>query len=84
MSKFYKYINEKDFSDDHLEEIKETLQKRCMPFLKEFDDPIYRGYKKGIGNRMIVRKAVRKDRVPRFIPMEVHKELDDLLESMYG
>jgi len=82
--KFYNYLNEKDYSDEHLEEIKETLQKRCMPFLKEFDASIYRGYQKGLGNRMIARKAARKDRIPRFIPIEVHKELDDLLESMYG
>lgn len=79
--KFYKYINEQ--SEEEIERVKETLKKRCMPFLKEFDAPIYRGYNKGISGLMS-RKVTRKDRVPRFIPKEVHEELDDLLESMYG
>ena len=81
MSKFYSWLNEQ--SEEEIERVKRTLKKRCMPFLKEFDAPIYRGYNKGISGLMS-RKITRKDRVPRFIPKEVHEELDDLLESIYG
>lgn len=79
--KFYKYINGQ--SQEDIEKIKNALAKRCKPFLQEFEAPIYRGYKKGIQGH-ITRKATRKDRKPRFIPEDVHEELDKLLYDMYG
>ena len=79
MSKFYKFINE----ESDWEQVVKSLEKRCMPFLKEFDGPIYRGYNKGIQGKMS-RKATRKDRKPRFIPEDVHNEMDNVLYDMFG
>ncbi|MFW6046287.1 MAG: hypothetical protein ACOCP4_00590 [Candidatus Woesearchaeota archaeon] len=82
MTKFYNYLNEQDIEEE-IERVKSTLRKRSVPFLKEFDAPIYRGYKKGI-NDFMVRKTTRKDRKPRFIPKEIHEGLDDILKKLYG
>lgn len=52
-----------------------------MPFLKEFDYPVFRGYKPG---KDFTRRPVRKDRKPRFIPEDIHEDLDQTLYNMFG
>lgn len=79
MTKFYQYINEQ--SDEELERVKEALTKRCMPFLKEFDAPVFRGMGK---NEKFKRKMVRKNRRPRLVAHELHEKLNKIFHDRFG
>lgn len=88
---FKTYLVEKNdlqWDDINVEKLKTTLNKSCKPFIDEMKNTtkelIYRGYRKGIGNRLLARKPVQKDRNPRYISDEMHKTLGDYMKKKYG
>ena len=66
------------------------LDKNCQPFLKEFglnyavkDEFICRGFKKRAVKGFNIIK-VRKNRKPRYVPIELHNFLDNLGKELFG
>lgn len=82
MTKFYKYINEKSNLDDFdLEEFKND----CYPFLKLLKKNnyhfLYSGRK---SNESVFKKKVRKNRIPKDTPTELHNLLDEEFKNKFG
>ncbi|MFW6046279.1 MAG: hypothetical protein ACOCP4_00550 [Candidatus Woesearchaeota archaeon] len=82
MSKFYKYINEKNNLDDFdLEEFKNN----CYPFLQLLKKNnyhfLYSGRK---SNEHLFKKQVRKNRRPKDTPLKLHNLLDKAFKDEFG
>lgn len=82
--RFHNYINEEDMS-----KLKDFVQKKCKPFIKEFGKVyrdgyfVYRGLKSGQFGGWIVKKA-RKDRKPRVVHPKTHEYLQELSKEIFG
>jgi hypothetical protein len=59
----------------------DEIKKHCMPFLKTFKIPIYRGKE---DDRMFFKAKTRKDRIPKDMPRYLHEYLDILFEKKFG
>ncbi len=85
--KFSDYINEEY---DVFYEIRDILIKNCKLFLKEFGKPyvagkyIWRGIMDPFGNNDYIIKNARTNRKPRFIDVELHKELSRVSKKLWG
>lgn len=81
--RFQQYINETVDPDD-VEQIWEAIEKDCKPFLKEARKAKRFLWRGAHGNDTIEKLSPRKERKPRFIPIELHQWLDKTLKDLFG
>ena len=86
--RLYKYINEQlDYTEDDIDEIISVIQKNCKPYLKDVktkygDNFLLSGRRKYQG--FFNKKKIRKMRVPKDTPMEIHKFMDNWFYKKFG
>ena len=77
--KFYNYLNEESF-----EKKIEKLKIECAPFLKTIKNSSNLIYSGRNLSDPIIRKKIRKNRVPRDMPLEIHKMFDNEFKKKMG
>ncbi len=80
--KFNEYLTE-TYYESTGNEIIETLEKDCVPFLKESNELFWRGMAK-IRTDDIRKVIPRDDRLPKDVPIEVHKTMDNAFKKYFG
>lgn len=82
--RLYKFVNEESSRVELKAEtdIMRVIERDCKPFLKEFDQPLYRGTNKEI--ETFGKIKARTNRRPKDTPLELHDTLNELFYNKFG